>query len=298
MGTVVAMAQPQPQSLPSQGDRSASAPLPSLTTDAIAVEHLHFPAGEGSYHAPDGPTLFVNLTARPIHYLQRQDGRTHTGFYRQGDFTVTPADVPFFARWQGTEDCLQIRFSDRFLQRVAAETLAGQGDRAALVPTFQQRDAQMGAMVSLLCRELQQAQPGTALYVDSLANLLAVQLLRSYGSRPASLPSYDGGLPPPHLRRVLDYLDAHLSEDVKLADLSQLLAMSPFHFSRLFKQSLGISPHQYLIQQRVERAKQLLKQTDQAIAAIAFDCGFSSHSHLTKQFRHLTGTTPKAYRHS
>ena len=78
--------------------------------------------------------------------------------------------------------------------------------------------------------------------------------------------------------------------------MAQLLDMSPFHFSRLFKQSIGMTPHQYLSQQRVERAKQLLKKTDRLIIDIALECGFSSHSHLSKQFRQITGITPKAYR--
>ena len=84
---------------------------------------------------------------------------------------------------------------------------------------------------------------------------------------------------------VLDYIDTHLAQDIKLADLAQLLSMSQYHFSRLFKQSLGVSPYQYLLQQRVERAKHLLPHTDRLITTIALDCGFNSHSHLSKQFR-------------
>jgi AraC family transcriptional regulator len=94
----------------------------------------------------------------------------------------------------------------------------------------------------------------------------------------------------------LDYIHDNLHQDIKLADLAQLLSMSQFHFSHLFKQSIGISPYQYLFQQRVERAKQLLKQTERSITDIALACGFNSHSHLSKQFRQLTGMTPKAYR--
>ncbi len=98
----------------------------------------------------------------------------------------------------------------------------------------------------------------------------------------------------------MDYIDTYLEQNIKLADLAQLLDMSQFHFSRLFKrlfkQSLGITPHQYLSQQRVERAKKLLKKTDRLIIDIALECGFSSHSHLSKQFRQFTGMTPKAYR--
>ncbi|MEO0348719.1 MAG: AraC family transcriptional regulator [Cyanobacteria bacterium P01_A01_bin.15] len=268
-----------------------------LQTEAIQLEHLQFPPGEGRAHSKNCHTLFVNLTPRPIHYLQTQDGKTHTGLFRRGDFTLTPTDVPFFARWQDTENCLQIRLCDRFVSSVAQQTLAG-GDRLTLHPTFQSQNGQIAAIATMLFAELQQDPPSGALYLDSLANVLAVQLLRHYGTAQASLPSYQGGLPPHQLSRVLDYVDACLVQDIKMADLAQLLGMSPFHFARLFKQSMGISPHQYVIQQRIERAKRLLKQTDYPIIEIALECGFGSHSHLSKQFRRLTGITPKAYRAS
>ncbi len=72
--------------------------------------------------------------------------------------------------------------------------------------------------------------------------------------------------------------------------------MSQFHFCHLFKKALAVTPYQYLLTQRIERAKQLLKQTEQPIMDIALQCGFNSHSHLSKQFRQITGITPTAYR--
>lgn len=98
------------------------------------------------------------------------------------------------------------------------------------------------------------------------------------------------------LLHVTEYINEHLDKNIKLADIAKLLDMSQFHFSRLFKKSLGISPHQHVIQQRVERAKQLLKQHDVSIADVAFQCSFNSQSHLGKWFREATGVTPKAYR--
>jgi AraC family transcriptional regulator len=105
-------------------------------------------------------------------------------------------------------------------------------------------------------------------------------------------------LPQRQLMQVLDYIHASLDQEIKLADLAALLNMSQYHFSHMFKQAIGVAPYQYLLQQRVERAKQLLKKTDQSIIEIALACGFSSHSHLSKQFRQLTGETPTAYRAS
>ena len=288
------MAASQPQSdLPPESSTAIAHASPSQD---IQLEHLQYPPGEGTVHSPDHHTVFVSLTPRPIQYHQAQDGQAHEGLYRHGDFTITPADLAFFARWQGTENCLKLQVSDRWLRAVAQETLTGGSDRLTLVPTFQSRHGQIAAIATLMLTELQHQQSGGALYLDSLTQALAVQLLRQHGSTQPTLPQYAGGLPTYQLRQVLDYVDAHLTQDIKLADLAQLLDMSPFHFGRMFKQAIGVSPHQYVIQQRVERAKRLLSQRDRAIIDIALDCGFSSHSHLTKQFRQLTGMTPKAFR--
>ncbi|MEM0980886.1 MAG: AraC family transcriptional regulator [Cyanobacteria bacterium P01_H01_bin.58] len=273
---------------------SLSNPTPDW--EHLRVQRLQNPAGEGPYTCKDGHTLFMSLAPRPVYYLQTQDGKTHTGLHQKGDILITPANSPLFTRWEGEEDCLQIQLTAEFLQMVAQETLTKASDRLTLVPTFQARNAQLEAIATLILAEFQQNPSGNRLYVDSLANILAMNLLRHYAVTPPQLPTYEGGLPQRQLMQVLDYVDAHLDQEIKLTDLAQLLDMSQFHFSRLFKQSLGLSPYQYLLQQRVERAKQLLKQTDHAIVDIAFECGFNSHSHLSKQFRQLTGMTPKAYR--
>lgn len=267
----------------------------SQNWEHIQIQQLQNPAGEGSCHFEGEHTLFMSLVPRPIHYLQAQDGKTHTGLYRRGDISVTPANLPLFVRWGGDEHCLQISLSDRFIKSVARETLEQDCDRIHLRPEFQTRNPQLESVSMMLLHEHEQ-QTNNRLYIDSLANILAINLLRQYATTQARLPDYDGGLPQRQLLQVLDFIDVHLSQNIKLADLAQLLDMSQYHFSRLFKQSLGVSPYQYLLQQRVERAKYLLKQTDRFITDIALDCGFNSHSHLSKQFRQLTGVTPKAYR--
>ncbi len=112
------------------------------------------------------------------------------------------------------------------------------------------------------------------------------------------------GLTRTQLQQVLDYIQTHLDSaeptlrerDLSLAELAETLNLSPTYFATAFKQAIDISPHQYVIQQRVERAKLMLKKTDLAIADIALQVGFSSQSHLTQQFKRLTGMTPKQIR--
>lgn len=282
--------------LPEQSHPSIIQPTVGQGEETIRVTQFKNASGEGPYHCEDGHTLFMSLAARPVHYLQKQDGKTHTGLYQKGDLLVTPANTPLFVRWEGEEHCLQIQLTDSFLKRIAGETFNGNGERLQLMPAFHQQDTQVIAIANLILQEFQQTSAGNQLCVDSLANLLAVNLLRQFATTQPQLPTYGGGLPQRQLMTILDYIDAHLDQEIKLANLAALLDMSQFHFSHLFKQSMGLTPYQYLLQQRVERAKQLLKHTDRFIADIALECGFNSHSHLSKQFRQLTGITPKAFR--
>ncbi len=106
------------------------------------------------------------------------------------------------------------------------------------------------------------------------------------------------GLTPTQLQQAIDYIHTHLDRDLSLIELASTINISPTYFASLFKQATGISPHQYVIQQRVERAKLMLLKTDLAIADIALQVGFSSQSHLTQQFKRLTGMTPKQVRPS
>jgi AraC family transcriptional regulator len=262
----------------------------------IVVEQFQHPPGEGHCHYGDEHTICLSLSPRPVRFLQIRGGKTYTGLYAKGDISITPATVPFFARWDETDNYLQIRITSRLIQRVAREALEINDDRLELLPEFRTRDPQLEAIATLLHTELQRDTSGSKLYIESLANVLAVHLIRQYTTTNPQLPIYNGGLPQRQLLQVLDYIHDHLHQELKLADLAALLNMSQFHFSHQFKQAMGITPYQYLLQQRIERAKELLKQSDRSITDIAFECGFNSHSHLSKQFRQLTGITPKAYR--
>jgi AraC family transcriptional regulator len=262
----------------------------------LLVEQFREPPGEGTCQHNDEHTICLALDTRPIHLLQIREGKTYTRLYVKGDISITPAQMPFFARWEGEDHYLKIRLTSRFIQRVAREALEIKGDRLELLPQARVRDPQIEAIGLMLLSELQQGHTANKLYVESLANVLAVHLIRQYTTARLQPVMYKGGLPQHQLLQILDYIDAHLHQEIKLTNLASLLGMSQFHFSHQFKQAIGITPYQYLLQQRIERAKQLLKQSDRSIADIALTCGFNSHSHLSKQFRQLTGTTPKTYR--
>jgi AraC family transcriptional regulator len=266
----------------------------------LAIRHVRHVCRDetdaDAWRYPDEHTLGLFLSPRPFKFFHQQEGRTQTGLYSQGDLLITPANTTLATQAEGDVHMVQMRLQDSFLRQVAGGTLGQDDDRINLVPAFQTRDPHIEAIASMLLAELHRELFGSHLYVDSLANVLAVHLLRHHATTRPELPTYEGGLPQRQLLQVLDYIDAHLGREITLADLAKLAGMSQFHFGRLFKQSLSLSPYQYLLQQRVERAKTLLKRTDKPIVEIALDCGFNSHSHLGRKFRQLTGMTPKTYR--
>lgn len=126
-----------------------------------------------------------------------------------------------------------------------------------------------------------------------MANFLAVHLLKHYSATQKTKREWKGDLPKYKLRRVIDYIQAYLERDLSLNDLATLAQMSPHHFARLFKQSTGFTPHQYVIHSRVERAKQLLLQGKLTIAQVAYAVGFAHQSHLNRHFKRWLGVTPK-----
>jgi AraC-like DNA-binding protein len=130
-----------------------------------------------------------------------------------------------------------------------------------------------------------------ACFVEQLANFCTMLTTTT-----ATTEFKHKGLTRTQLQQVFDYVQTHLDRDLSLAELAETLNFSPTYFARAFKQAIEVSPHQYVIQQRVERAKLMLSKTDLAISDIALQVGFSSQSHLNQQFKRLTGMTPKQIR--
>lgn len=117
-------------------------------------------------------------------------------------------------------------------------------------------------------------------------------------ARPRAAPApFRGGLAPHLLRRVLERIEAGLGDDLSLEQLSAEAGLNASHFSRAFKQSIGVSPHRHLVQRRMERARKLLIGTDLPILRVALEVGYGSQSHFTTAFRKATGLTPRRYRY-
>ncbi|MBW4556386.1 MAG: AraC family transcriptional regulator [Trichormus sp. ATA11-4-KO1] len=264
--------------------------------DNILVEQFHQPPGQIKMHNSSEHMICVSLAPRPIKLVQVKGERIHQGLHAKGDISLTPAGLPIAERWENDDHYLRICLSSSFVQTIANEAFEIDPSQFKLFPEFCARDQHIENFAMMLLSELHNESLGGQLYVESLTNALAVHLLRNYSDRTHRVSNYSAGLSVYQLLQVTDYINDHLAEKIKLADIAQSIGMSKFYFSRLFKQSTGISPSVYVIQQRVEKAKQLLNQQKLTIADVALLCGFNSQSHLGKCFQQLTRMTPKAYR--
>jgi len=157
-------------------------------------------------------------------------------------------------------------------------------------------DPRVAALVMAVNAERIAGFPNGRLFLDSLEQGLAVALLNEYGSQPSSPQVYRGGLSPAHLRRVTELVDSRIDGDVTLEELAQSVALSTSHFSRVFHNSTGQSPHQFVLRHRVGRAKEILRTADGRILDVAVACGFKTQQHFARVFRKICGVTPTEYR--
>lgn len=271
----------------------------SVCERGLVVTHIFQPASEVSL--PNGVTehlLVFSLDNNNQRQITRIDGREYEGSVTKDSILLIPARASTFCYWEcdRPEAAVSFQIDPKRLQQVAAENDCLHPDRIELRPILQTYDAQIQAFSTSFLAEMYNGELGGKLYTESLANLFLIHLLRKYCTQKPILRSYDDGLSRYQLQYTLDLIHDHLSDEFKLQDIAEQLGMSQYYFCRLFKQSMGVAPYQYVLQQRVELAKQLLKQPEKSIADIALECGFSTQSQMTQHFRKLTGTTPKAYR--
>jgi AraC family transcriptional regulator len=139
-------------------------------------------------------------------------------------------------------------------------------------------------------------QPVSRLRAESIAVAILVHLCRDKGAAGLEPSSDLGPTASGRLAQVVDYIESNLNNQLSLVALARIAHMSAFHFGRYFRSSTGLTPHQYVMHRRIDRAKQLLRDPRLTIAEVAFDCGFATQAHLTAVFRKLAGSTPKAYR--
>jgi AraC family transcriptional regulator len=157
-------------------------------------------------------------------------------------------------------------------------------------------DARVGALVAAVNAERVAGFPSGRLFLDSVEQALAVALVNGYALRHRSVQTYRGGLGSGRLRKIKEFVGAKMDDDLTLCEMAQSVDLSSAHFSRMFRKSTGVTPHQFVLRQRVERAKEMLRSADARVMDVAVACGFKTQQHFAQIFRRARGNSPTEYR--
>jgi AraC family transcriptional regulator len=213
---------------------------------------------------------------------------------RIGGIDILPAYVSTRCNWNQRVEFTHFYLEPTFISHAAYESV--NPDRVELKLTLQQPDLLIWQIGLTLKNALETNPDRSCFYAESMATALAAHLLQFYATRKQILRKNSDGLPKSKLDLATEYINTYLDRDISLTALAVELDLSQYYFCKLFKQSIGMTPHAYLIQQRLERAKQLLKYSKGTMLDIALQCGFANPSHFAKYFRQKFGVSPKEFR--
>jgi AraC family transcriptional regulator len=220
--------------------------------------------------------------------LRRSEMKKFT--YDAGEIRLTPRLEKWF-RIDGMH-FLSITISDTALA-VACEGTNGEVELRGADNVF---DARVSALAAALNAERIAGFPNGRLFLDSIEQALAIALVHGYAVRDRAVRIYQGGLGPARLRRVKEFIQAKIEDELTLSDIAQSVGLSTAHFSEMFRKSTGYTPYQFLLRCRTERAKEILRKAELRVLDVAVACGFKTQQHFARVFRQLCGASPTEYR--
>jgi AraC family transcriptional regulator len=241
------------------------------------------------------PTILLALhTGAPLKQDWRNAGKSFSTLTTPGSVhLLTPGPVRSLSH-RDQLDCIVLTIEPSYFPRALEDSSLRQ--RIELIDRFALEDPQIGRLVKALHAETRAGAPTGTLFGQSIATALAVYLAQRYSSSLPTLRHCRGGMPRIRLNRVLEYIAAKLQEDLSLCALAGIAGMNLYYFSRLFKQSTGLSPHRYVLEQRIRHAQRFLRTSDMTIFEASVRAGFADQGHFTKAFRRFVGVTPTEYR--
>ena len=290
-------------SLDTEGKDRILATLPRLpilssykiASDGVFVEYHRQPVHETPEICHEQNIVVIHLN--PANIVDTlENGKWHREHCQAGDISIAPAQLSSKCRWSREFEFLIVRLEPAFLSKAAFESIDGRP--IEILRRLKTTDTLIHGIGLALKQELENRENSSRLYLDSLTTMMAAHLLRNHAVWQQKIQDYRGGLPKYKQRQVLDYIHNYLDQDLSLIALADLIKMSPYHFARMFKQSVGTSPGQYVINCRIDKAKWLLAKGNLSILEITQEVGFQSQSHFSDLIRRTIGVTPSTYRKS
>jgi AraC family transcriptional regulator len=266
----------------------------SLNWDGCCLHYSQQPAWE----TPDFCEIHHLIIVNHSHTIQaerRLDNRRQHEQFNKGDIVLIPANSSSYHTWDRDMEYSSLFLEPTHIAQIAYESIVDV-DRFEILPCFATPDPLIYQFSQALKSELELGKSCSRFYVDHLIAALSMHLIRHYSAKKQLIREYTDGLSKCKLQRAISYINEHLMENLSLKEMSNAIEMSPYYFTRLFKQSTGMNAYQYVIHCRMERAKHLLCRRDLSIAEVSQQVGFQNQGHFTNAFRKNTGTTPKMYR--
>ena len=211
--------------------------------------------------------------------------------YRAGDLALCDRHVGEWVGLMNTQH-LQLGISDAALM-ASSDGAYGEVELRA---SRKFADRRLSAIVAAVHAEMVAGFPSGRLFLDSIEQAMAVTLVNGHAVKHRPVQMYRGGLGSARLRRIKELIDAKMEEDLSLDEMAQSVGLSTAHFARMFRKSTGKTPHQFVLRQRVERAKAMLRVPDARILDVAVACGFKTQQHFAQVFRDVWGVSPTEYR--
>jgi len=187
---------------------------------------------------------------------------------------------------------LQLGISDAALMAASDEPCG----EVELRPHRKFADSRLGALVTAVHAEMVAGFPSGRLFLDSVEQAMAVALVGGHAVKHRPVQISRGGLGPARLRRIRELVHAKMEDELSLDEMAQSVGLSTAHFARMFRKSTGETPHQFVLRQRLERSKAMLRAPDARVLDVAIACGFKTQQHFAQVFREVWGVSPTEYR--
>jgi AraC family transcriptional regulator len=248
----------------------------------------------------DGPgidSLLIVIYRNGQSRMRRQcEAEWQEAVVRPGAISILGAGIPSRWEWDQSMEVSHIYLSGGILSETCARAFEQDYARLNTRDALDVRDSRLFALADALVDELRTPSAGGALLVDTLAQALAVRLIRDYHHDRKPEPKPAWRLTAAQERRALDFIEAHVARDFDLEQLARETGVSEYHFIRCFKASFGASPYQFVIRMRLDRAVEMVCKSSVPLSEVAVSCGFSDQSHMTRAFRKILGATPGTIR--
>ena len=263
----------------------------------VVLEQHDFPSIELADVMYKRHVVVINI-GHPVTWEFKKKGRFRRVLKEKNAISFFPSCQPFSGRLKLERDVfgsfIRLGLDPIFVSRIA-EGMGLDSDRVELVEQRRETDPTLHHVALALRAEVQTGDAGDRMYAEALSTALTVRLLREYGAERPKLKRRYNGLPRKKLLRAVEYIQDQLDTDLTVSGIAQAVCISPYHFMRLFKESTGQSPHQYVIEARVRKATELLTTGKLTISEAAHQVGFVDQSHLTRHFKRVFGMPPKTF---